>query len=130
MSFIFATRLRVSWYKKRFNEVSPAIFRDIISYLDQYAASEEAVAVNKSIELNNIRWDDDYEGVNENIDNAKDWFIRREVWMNDTINGKSTGIMNIETEGADKTYYNLQGQRVASPRHGLYIKDGKKIILK
>ena len=106
------------------------IFRDIISYLDQYAASEEAVAVNKSIELNNIRWDDDYEGVNENIDNAKDWFIRREVWMNDTINGKSTGIMNIETEGADKTYYNLQGQRVASPRHGLYIKDGKKIILK
>ena len=117
-------------YKKRFNEVSPAIFRDIISYLDQYAASEEAVAVNKSIELNNIRWDDDYEGVNENIDNAKDWFIRREVWMNDTINGKSTGIMNIETEGADKTYYNLQGQRVASPRHGLYIKDGKKIILK
>lgn len=117
-------------YNDRFNEVAPTLFKAIISYLDQYEASKEAEAVNKSMELNNVRWDDDYLSAYEYIDEAKDWFIRREVWMNDTINGKSTGIMNIETDEADKTYYNLQGQRVASPRHGLYIKDGKKIILK
>ena len=33
-------------------------------------------------------------------------------------------------ESSDKVIYNLNGQRVASPRHGLYIENGKKIIKK
>ena len=30
----------------------------------------------------------------------------------------------------DNTVYDLQGRRVQSPKRGLYIKDGKKIIIK
>ena len=31
---------------------------------------------------------------------------------------------------ADNTFYNIAGQRVANPTHGLYIRNGKKIYIK
>ena len=30
----------------------------------------------------------------------------------------------------DHSYYNLQGQQVTQPRHGIYIVNGKKVIIK
>ena len=36
--------------------------------------------------------------------------------------------MRVIKESASKVVYNLNGQRMASPRHGLYIENGKKII--
>lgn len=42
----------------------------------------------------------------------------------------STGInqMRIDDNNSD-TYYNLSGQKVVNPTHGIYIKNGKKVIL-
>ena len=47
-------------------------------------------------------------------------------------NNNVTGIENIEnTTTTDKNvYYNLQGQRVENPQHGVFILNGKKVILK
>ena len=47
-------------------------------------------------------------------------------------NNGVTGIENIEnTRTTDKNiYYNLQGQRVENPQHGVFILNGKKVILK
>ena len=47
-------------------------------------------------------------------------------------NNGVTGIENIEnTTTTDKNvYYNLQGQRVENPQHGVFILNGKKVILK
>lgn len=47
-----------------------------------------------------------------------------------TVNGKSTGILNVETEEADAPVYNLSGQRVEKTVKGVYIKNGKKYIAK
>ena len=33
-------------------------------------------------------------------------------------------------ESSDGVYYNLQGQPVAHPQHGIYIRDGKKVLVK
>ena len=45
--------------------------------------------------------------------------------------GGTTGINTVQGEGFRKnSFYNLQGQRVDNPTKGLYIKDGKKVILK
>lgn len=46
------------------------------------------------------------------------------------IDGFSTGIKNIKVGEEDSVYYNLQGQRVLYPTKGLYIVNGKKVILK
>lgn len=45
----------------------------------------------------------------------------------------ATGIEDVETAGkktSDGVYYNLNGQRVAAPAKGIYIKDGKKVYVK
>jgi hypothetical protein len=47
------------------------------------------------------------------------------------IDGNVTGIKNIQkyTKDDDR-YYNLSGQRVENPTKGLYIKNGKKVVVK
>ena len=46
-----------------------------------------------------------------------------------SYNGSTTGINEVKAEN-NHDYYNLQGQRVNQPRRGMYIIDGKKIIVK
>ena len=43
-----------------------------------------------------------------------------------------TGIDNIPASDTDSNdaYYNLNGQRIEKPQHGVYIHNGKKIIIK
>lgn len=43
---------------------------------------------------------------------------------------ETTGIKNVQRTLDDGAYYNLSGQRVETPAKGLYIKDGKKVIVK
>ena len=45
--------------------------------------------------------------------------------------GTETGISHIETaQGAADAYYDLSGRRIATPGKGLYIKNGKKVLVK
>ncbi len=45
--------------------------------------------------------------------------------------GETTGIKGITLKaGADDKFYNLNGQRVTSPRNGIYILNGKKVLIK
>ncbi|MBQ7513191.1 MAG: hypothetical protein IJS95_02235, partial [Prevotella sp.] len=46
--------------------------------------------------------------------------------------GEVTGINEvIEVKGVnDNSWYDLQGRRVAQPKKGLYIVNGKKVVLK
>ena len=45
------------------------------------------------------------------------------------VEGEATGIKAIET-ATDKNVYDLQGRKVAAPQKGLYIINGKKMIVK
>ena len=49
-----------------------------------------------------------------------------------SLDGSITGIEGVQAEAAEgeKVYYNLKGQRVATPSKGLYIVGGKKVIVK
>lgn len=59
---------------------------------------------------------------------------KNDLWWSDFFNieGKDfSGITDIvvdEQEG-EAIYYNLQGQRVLNPSHGIYIKNNKKVLL-
>ena len=48
------------------------------------------------------------------------------------FNGEVTGVneVNVVKEVNDNSWYNLAGQRVAQPSKGLYIVNGKKVIIK
>lgn len=46
------------------------------------------------------------------------------------VNAAVTGIASAEADDhARDTYYNMQGMRIATPRHGVYLKKGRKILL-
>ena len=49
-----------------------------------------------------------------------------------SIDGGTVGIEGIESneEAEEDVYYTISGQRVAAPTKGLYIKNGKKVIVK
>ena len=49
-----------------------------------------------------------------------------------SIDGETVGIEGIESneEAEEDVYYTISGQRVAAPTKGLYIKNGKKVIVK
>ena len=44
--------------------------------------------------------------------------------------GGSAGINNVKADVKDAAYYNLAGQKVANPQKGLFIHNGKKVVLK
>ena len=52
---------------------------------------------------------------------------REGLWFNDDV---TTGINAVENGETVKAVYNLAGQRVAQPTRGLYIVNGKKIVIK
>lgn len=41
-----------------------------------------------------------------------------------------TGIENIKTESGNDVYYDLRGNRLSAPKHGLNIINGKKYVVK
>ena len=45
--------------------------------------------------------------------------------------GETTGIANVNVNAnANSSWYDLSGRRVANPTKGLYIVNGKKVIIK
>jgi hypothetical protein len=50
--------------------------------------------------------------------------------LEETENNSTTGIDNVVLTEEDGAIYNLQGSKVTNPSAGVYIKNGKKIIVK
>jgi len=69
------------------------------------------------------------------LHSIKNWWIGGETMQITALYlwkpGNTSGIKTIKNEVAgDGAYYNLQGQRVDNPTKGLFIHNGKKVILK
>lgn len=61
---------------------------------------------------------------------AGGWSLFKRIYkINDTSGLSVIPIVNDIRDKEDK-YYNLQGQRVLNPKNGVYIKNGKKVIIK
>jgi hypothetical protein len=63
--------------------------------------------------------------------NAGTWEIKS-LAINGYITDSSTGILvkTVRQENADNHIYNLAGQRVDHPTRGIYIRNGKKFIIR
>ena len=47
------------------------------------------------------------------------------------LDGEATAVETVRSQDVETgVYYNLQGVAVENPGKGLYIKDGKKVIIK
>ncbi|MCD8202359.1 MAG: hypothetical protein LUD48_01800 [Prevotella sp.] len=57
--------------------------------------------------------------------------LSKEITATYKVDNTATGISNVfQNNSENGIYYNLNGQRVTSPRNGIYILNGKKVIVK
>ena len=133
-TYLFDDEAFIKAYIAKWKEISPTIFDQLFSYLEDYAASEEAPAFNQSVELDNQLWNEDRRTASERTQGIISWLTRRKAWMDQAIEEMSatvSGIHSVTTSPqTDDVIYNLQGQRVNHPQKGIYFRNGKKYVVK
>lgn len=131
-NYLFKDEAFIKAYITKWNELSPTIFDQLFSYLEDYAASDEAPAFDQSIELDNQLWNQDRRTASERTEGIISWLTHRKAWMNqaiETMAATVSGIHSVITPSqTDGVIYNLQGQRVNHPQKGVYLRNGKKFI--
>jgi hypothetical protein len=83
--FQSANRLFVREFIKRWYKLRPTIFDQIDTYMADYANSEEFIALEKSLELDYKRWGENQVYPRQEIDNIRQWFVTRKVWLDENI---------------------------------------------
>ena len=73
-------------YLARWDAVAPTIFDQVISFVDTFAASEEAAALQASIPLDKKRWGSSLHSIRTNVNTAKNWFSSRKPWLESAMN--------------------------------------------
>ena len=65
---------------------------------------------------------------------AKGWYVRyndsNNQWKNYEGSDDGTGLASPLWKTEEVSLFDLQGRKVATPRKGIYIKDGQKVLLK
>lgn len=128
---LFSDRAFIQAYIARWKELSPTIFDQLFSYLEDYAASEEGRAFDESVVLDNELWDKDRRLSDERTRGIISWLSYRKKWLDEAIGELSaTNAINDTpiTPDKDRNYYNLQGQKVDRPQKGIYLHEGKKVV--
>ena len=72
----------------------------------------------------------DADGVEWSSNVLKAVTARLMVMFDDETTGIGASLVNSEEGKVNSAVYDLQGRRVAQPTKGLYIVDGKKVIVK
>ena len=119
-------------YKQKWQEIKHTIPQQIIDYVKAFADSEEGKALQLSREYYTQRWDYDLETVDENVEEMIQWFEEHIPLLDAAINNIDDDtdiIVPINNNYTKTIIYNLQGEKVNSPKKGIYIINGKKYVL-
>ena len=77
---VFASRYLALW-----EELKTSVFDGMLSFIDEYEISEEAEAVDASMNLDAERWHNEYTSLRDHLATARTWFESREAWMDEHI---------------------------------------------
>ena len=120
-------------YKRLWNELKPTLLSKMTTFIDNYIVSSEGIAINTSRIHHFKRWDYGITTLNISDDakEAKDWFSTHLELLDERINNidESTSIKRIVNVNASNNIYTLYGQKIDNPKKGIYIKNGKKIVI-
>lgn len=119
-------------YKRLWQTVKPSLLDSLTTFIENYAVSSEAEALQKSRLCYTKRWDYELDTVKEEAEYTIRWFNNHLSLLDEKINQIQTFIKAIPSDdkNIDGHYYNLNGQRVRKLTPGLYIHNGRKFIVK
>lgn len=72
-------------YRSLWGEIYPNVFSDMIGYLNEFEKSDIASSLDKSIIIDNIRWNSNFTSVSEELKVAKSWFSSRAIFLKNNI---------------------------------------------
>ena len=77
---VFASRYLALW-----EELKTSVFDGMLSFIDEYEISEEAEAVDASMNLDAERWHYENTSLRDHLATARAWFESREAWLEEHI---------------------------------------------
>ncbi|MBQ7691118.1 MAG: CotH kinase family protein [Muribaculaceae bacterium] len=90
-------RAFVDAFVAAWNEVSPTLAIDMIAFFSSFAISEQGKGYVASMDLNNARWDMEYEA-STYVNSRAFWFLERTEWLNNYI-GKLNPYADVDING-------------------------------
>lgn len=129
----------VDCYCSLWHQFSNTLFADIDDYFEQFEKTEEWADIEKSLLLDQQRWEYNDCTLAEDATDVRKWFAERKVWMNEAIGNLETNIQDISTvpTTSDTPIYTIDGVLVGICRQqdirqmnlpqGLYIVNNKKV---
>ncbi|MBO4906366.1 MAG: CotH kinase family protein [Bacteroidaceae bacterium] len=123
-------------YAELWEQDGATLIDTLIDELCQLSVSNDADVLNQARQLDVLRWNlCPYVSVEEDVDNAIDWFVNRKVWLDENVQDSSifTQIHDIiMPTHQSELMFDLCGRRVDNiPRqHGIVIRNGKKLLIR
>lgn len=65
--------------------IPPILINEMTTYLNNYLESKESISLDKSIQMDNERWERSNVAVSERFGVAKEWFNSRHIWLSTAI---------------------------------------------
>lgn len=120
-------------YVNLWGDVKETLFDDMERFLEDFAASDDAQALDASLVLDGKRWGKNVPSVNDNVFNAKQWFSDRKAWMEHAMIPvlESTEVVSLSASSPfpmENSFYNVLGQRVNPSVPGLLVRKGNKFF--
>ena len=120
-------------YKQLWREKGDSIIHSLIDFIEDNGHSELANSIQQSRKYDGEKWNYPPDSVQQNINEALEWFTTRKQWLDDNIEAINNHSI-IESYTYSKHHnnhlYNLQGRIVNNPKKGVYIRNGRKVIIK
>lgn len=130
--FNSASKAFTKAYKQKWEEVKNTLPDQVIEYIKAFAESEEGKALQTSREYYTKRWNRKLSTIDEDVTEMIDWFDGHMPLLDQKIKSISESTNSITSTNIStinhSNIYNLQGQMVMRPHHGIYIINGKKYI--
>ncbi len=141
----FITAYCKEWIKFSKSQVTERL----IQTLNEFAASDEGKAFEKSYNLTSLRYNSDEPtwSITDQVKSYEKWFTMRKEWMDETIynqypeimrllQGQTTTTHNVyftdpfNNENINNKSYDFLGRRIPSPYKGLQIINRAKVIVR
>ncbi len=118
-------------YVSQWQRVRGRVLEDVADVLDSIAASPEGRGLALSRRHDCALWDVPYRSPEEDAADARAWFSERVEWLDSAILGVGAGIrLMTAPPSVGEAVYDLHGRRVAHPKKGIYVRNGRKFVVR
>ncbi len=118
-------------YTRLWDEKKDYVTERIIAELDSFQYTPLAAALDFYSPLDKKISYLSYGTISEQIEAGKEWFRERKEWLEEAVGEiKETGIGELLLPDSGDFVYDLQGRRVSVPVRGVYIRGGRKYVVR